>query len=136
MHLVGVRVLLIAKDLATPERLRSHLVQAGARLRAASCLQGLSVLASQCDVVVLFDDFEASDEMNLCWAALRESRAPLLVVTQRRGHAQMPPREAILAADAHSVAASSLLDAIRARVRSSADLAWAADSAPELPFTD
>jgi hypothetical protein len=135
MNLVGACVLLVADDLGTLERMRRYLARAGAQAQAASRARGLSEAASRCDVVVLFDDYRERDEFDACRATLSESKVPLLIVSDRPHGEVGAPGAALLVASARSVAPSSFLDALRARVPT-ATTPRVVDSMPELPFTD
>lgn len=135
MNLVGACVLLVADDLETLSRMRRCLAQAGVQTHAASRARGLSAVASDCDVVVLFDDYRERDEFEACRATLSESKVPLLIVSDRPHHETSAPGAGLLVASAGSVAPSSFLDALRAQVPR-ATTPGAVDSVPELPFTD
>jgi DNA-binding response OmpR family regulator len=135
MNLVGACVLLVADDLGTLERMQRYLARAGAHTQAASRARGLSATASRCDVVVLFDDYQERNEFDACCAMLSESKVPLLIVSDRPYREASAPGAGLLVASARSVAPSSFLDALRARV-STATTPEVVDSMPELPFTD
>ena len=135
MNLAGARVLLVADDLATLGRVQSYLAKAGARPQAASRPRGLFAAAIRCEFAVLFDDYGDTDEFDACHATLVESKVPFLIVTERNDVAASTRQAAILPAPAGLVRGTSLLDAIRTRVRPKMP-SPVIDSAPELPFTD
>lgn len=135
MDLAGVRVLLVADDPATLDRVGGYLSKAGATPQVTSRTAGLCAAADCCDIAVLLDDFGEPEEFDVCLAPLRRSKAALLIVTERAGLGQWAARAGILLAPSRLVRGWSLLEAIRARV-CTAPQPSLVDSTPELPFTD
>jgi hypothetical protein len=135
MDLQGARVLLVADDPMTLDRLHGYLSRARARPQIKSRTTGLSAAASGCDVAVLFDDYGEPDEFDACLVTLSRSKAALIIVTERASLQENAPRARIVLARSRLVRGWCLLDAIRLRVSMSTGPVLG-DSTPELPFTD
>jgi chemotaxis response regulator CheB len=113
MDLGGTRVLLVAEAPAMLDRVGSYLSKAGARPIVALRATGLVAVADCCDVIVLFDDYGEPEEFNVFLEILRRSRAPLLIVTERKDLTRHAVRAEILPAPSRLVRGWSLLHAIR-----------------------
>jgi hypothetical protein len=135
MDLQGARVLLVADDPVTLDRVHGYLSRALATPQIRSRTTCLSAAASRCDVAVLFDDYGVPEEFDACLATLSRSQAALIIVTERASLQESAPRAGIVLAQSRLVRGWCLLDAIRVRV-CTATRPELGDSTPELPFTD